>query len=95
MRLGCSKLNYDLCFNLHVSNNPACICQAKFETAKHYLIECPLYTRQRITLRATVEQHGIFNIQTLLFGDKNLSVEENLAIFGAVHAYIVDTKRFV
>ena len=95
MRLGCSKLNYDLCFNLHVSNDPSCICGAQFETARHYFVECQLYTRQRETLKATIERVGNFNINTMLFGDKTLTVDENIAIFGAVHAYIVDSNRFV
>ena len=95
MRLGCSKLNYDLCFNLHVSNNPACACGAQFETATHFLLECPLYIRQRATLRATVGKYGNFGSKTMIFGDKNLSINENLAIFGAVHAFILDTNRFL
>ena len=37
MRIGCSKLNYDLHFNLHVVDRPNCECGAKYETAEHFL----------------------------------------------------------
>ena len=37
---------------------------------------------------------GEFNIRTLLFGTKDLSKEQNEAIFQNVKLYVEETKRF-
>jgi hypothetical protein len=45
MRIGCSMLNSDLHFNLHVVDNPNCRClMTKYETAEHFFTTCPWYT---------------------------------------------------
>ena len=36
MRIGCSKLNFDLHFNLRVVNSPSCACGAPHESAEHF-----------------------------------------------------------
>jgi hypothetical protein len=59
--IGCSPLNYDLHFNLHVIADPNCRCiMAVHETADHFLTMCPWYTAQRIALYA-----GLFDIPNL------------------------------
>ena len=94
LRMGCSELNYDLCFNRHVSNNAACRCGARFETASHYFMECPLYPVQRNNLRNSIEQITTFRIKTILFGDESLELDQNKRIFDAVHKFILSSKRF-
>ena len=36
IRIGCSNLKNDLCFNLHVINDPTCECGAEAEDAQHF-----------------------------------------------------------
>ena len=48
---------------------------------------------QIIIMRATRDFYPL-NIYTLLFGDENLTAEENTIIFTAVHTFIKDTRRF-
>ena len=95
LRIGCSKLNYDLCYNLKVmENNIPCQCGHEFETAYHFFMECVNYTDIRTTLQRKVEVATAFSLKTLLYGASHLSLEENCAIFAAVHEYIRDSTRF-
>lgn len=94
MRIGCSKLNYDLCFNLHVINHSTCRCGATSEDANHFLLVCPLYDEQRVIMRASVQQVTTFDLATLLHGDPALSLDLNIIVFGAVHKFITDSERF-
>jgi len=94
LRIGCSKLNYDLCCKLHVIDNPACRCGAQNENASHFFLHCPLLNDLRLNLKDIVEKHSTFNIKMLLFGDKGLSMEINQSVFKAVHEFIVLSERF-
>ena len=53
---------------------------------------CQFYRQERITL-FTRCLHPL-NTDTLLYGRKNLSLEQNVQIFDAVQNYIHITKRF-
>ena len=44
IKIGCSNLKHDLCFNLHVINDPICECGADIEVAQHFFLNCPSYT---------------------------------------------------
>ena len=94
LRIGCSKLRYDLCFNLHVLEDASCDCQAVIEDAFHYFMSCPLYDEQRRSLRNVVLPLADFSIDNLLYGDPDCSVAENQAICDAVHCFILETGRF-
>ena len=94
LRMGCSALNYDLCYNLHVKDQPGCRCGAPLETSYHYLMECPLYKDAREALQISIERLAGFNINIVLRGSDSLNNIENKCIFDAVHKYINDTKRF-
>ena len=50
MGLGCSKLNYDLCYNLHVIDYCNCLCGALVEDAYHFFLVCPKYNEIRTVL---------------------------------------------
>jgi len=94
MRLGCSKLNYDLCFNLRVIDRSTCRCGAHLENAHHYLTMCPLYQDHRTIMQRSVQQVTNFNVKVLLYGDSNLSLDDNILVFQSVHKFIIDSNRF-
>jgi hypothetical protein len=100
MRMGCSKLNFDLCCNLYVQENKSCQCGWFRENAIHYICYCPLYVRERTILLNKLEGLGIKSINgvpdhnTLLFGDKSIKKRTMLEIFNLFHNYITSTKRF-
>ena len=95
LRMGCSKLNAHLCFNLKVIPSPRCTCGCPVEDPQHYLFYCPLFLAQRLSLMNTVLRiSNNINLQTLLYGDPDISFEANSRLFGAVHNYILDTHRF-
>ena len=94
MRIGCSKLNSDLCYNLHVINNPTCQCGAPSETSYHYLFECPLFANERVTMFNTISHITRITLKVLLFGKSELTLDQNQTIFEAVHTFIKSTQRF-
>jgi len=96
MRVGCSKLNYDLFFNLHIPDiNPSCQCGFYIEDVKHFFLDCPLYRNIRENLKIKVELLTNFNIDSLLYGSPRLTLDQNKLVFDAVHEYIVESGRFV
>ena len=94
MRIGCSKLNFDLHFNLHVIDNPTCTCGPLFEDAHHFFIECPHYLEIRRDLFNVISIFTQVSIDTILFGHVELTTEQNYIVFDAVHNYILKSKRF-
>ena len=92
--MGCSRLNLHLCRFLHVTNNASCNCGFHLESPKHYFIDCPLFAVPRVDLRNSIENFTAFNINTVLFGMKDLSIDQNKLICEAVHKFILETKRF-
>ena len=95
LRMQCSKLNHDLCYRLYVRDNPACKCGATREDASHFFFDCPMYEDIRNTLFAAVTKHTACNLETLLFGNKQLSIGVNRYIFDAVHTFIEQSNRFL
>ena len=87
-----TTLNADL-FRINITNDPKCQCGAPFEDSINYLMECPLYQNERDcffrNLRETPK-----NIETLLFGNDEININENSMIFNKVRAYIRQAKRF-
>ena len=94
MRMGCSPLRSHLCFLMHVIPDPSCECGALIESPKHYFMKCPLYTGSRDKMMRKIEQVTDYNINIILFGNKELSYEENKLIFKSVHEYIKESGRF-
>ncbi len=94
IRIGCSKLNHDLCYNLHVIGEPNCSCGEEIEDAYHYFLDCPKYTDFRTDLFNAISVYEQVNMETVLQGNVNLTEIQNMAIFEAVHLYIERTKRF-
>ena len=95
LRLGCSKLNFDVSRNLHIPDiSPCCSCGALFENAYHFFMKCPNFQKQRQTLKTAIEQLITFDISTILLGSNALNLEENKLVFGSVQEYIMETGRF-
>ena len=94
LRIGCSNLKYDLCFKLHVIDNPRCDCGADLEDAEHFFLYCPNYDDIRANLYESFPGINYFNIHNILYGNHDLSDIANKEVFEAVHKYITDSKRF-
>ena len=93
LRNNCSNLKHDLYTNF-VEPDFSCRCGYSCEDANHYFFVCSLYLNERVELfHSTVSYHPL-SLRTLLFGDQNLSTEDNFIIFRAVHRFIKETKRF-
>ena len=104
LRLGRSDLNLHK-FSIGQIDRPECLCHAKEESTRHYLIDCFLFSAERQTLFSLVE-HYIPNFlrlsktakcKILLFG---LETDDpdfdylNFIITISVQNYILQTKRF-
>ena len=92
LRMGCSKLNFDL-FKNSLKESPECACGNGNEDAFHYFCECNFFITQRNTLHSKIIHFAPFNIQTLLFGCKTCTNQQNETIFDAVQNYIRETGR--
>ena len=95
IRMGCSQLNQHM-FRIGVTSSPGCACGASLENTYHYFFVCPLYTNERNTLQLAIMSipNVSFTLNTALNGNSKCSKADNLAIFEAVHKYIVNTGRF-
>ena len=97
MRIGCSKLNFDLCRGLHVIDSPACTCPSgEDETVEHYLLKCQKYRAERQIMLASLAQleHQNPNVELLLHGDNAKPAVHNAGIVTIVHSFITSTGRF-
>ena len=94
LRIGCSKLNSHLHYNLHVIPSPNCSCGHHNEDPKHFFFHCPNFMQQRIVLRQAVSPICDFSLKNLLFGLPNRPFADNKSLFDAVHTYICDSNRF-
>lgn len=93
LRLKMSDLNQDK-VNRHISNDPLCACSPTPETAKHYLLHCPLHERTRTqTISTLPPAHQ--NINTLLNGNSRLSNDSNETVFISVQNFIKESNRFL
>ena len=93
LRNNCSNLKNDLYNNHLIDSNLCTLCKVP-ENASHYFFECTLYTNERIQLFTELRCFHPLNCELLLFGNLNLTHEENISIVSAVHKYILNTKRF-
>ena len=85
LRMGCSLLNYDLCYKVYVRDDPSCNCGAPLETSYHYFFQCPRYNLIRNDLDNTINAFSSFTLKLLLYSDPDLSYDSNKTIFDAVH----------
>ena len=71
-----------------------CRCSDESEDAEHFFFMCSNYNYDRVTLFQSTRNYHPLNINILLFGDENLTDEDNTNIFTAVQTFIKDTRRF-
>ena len=90
IRNNCSNLFFDL----YMSPSPTCSCSEEVEDAEHYFFRCSHFINERIALFRSTRNFNPLNVNKLLFGNENLTPEENVTIFKAVQTFIKDTRRF-
>jgi len=104
LRLGRSFLR-DHSFTLGLSDTTACDCGSPHESVTHYLLDCPTYTTDRLTLFGQVAHHiSKFNtfsrkrkLEVLLHG-YNTNIPDyyhtNISLQHQVQNFVLKTKRF-
>ena len=80
LRMGCSPLKSHLCLIMHVIDDSTCECGALIESPRHYFLECPLYTGPRNLMIRSIEAVTDCNINTILFGKRELNYSENMEV---------------
>ena len=96
LRNRCSNLRYDLQNNF-LCDSPKCPNSDLNvpEDCQHYILNCPFYANQRTDMLAVINAANInYSLDILLFGDINLTYEQNIVIVESVHDYITQTNRF-
>jgi hypothetical protein len=94
LRNRCSSLNADLYYN-HLRDSPRCDCGFEVENAEHFFFVCKRYQIERRDLFLATRVFHPLSAHKLLFGNENLTDEENGLIFLEVQKYIKRTKRFI
>ena len=87
-------------FNQSLSDTSVCgNCTDFIEDAYHYFFVCSRYATFRFTLFQSIQNitGNIYQpeLELLLYGHPNYTLNVNIKIFEAVHTYIATTKRFV
>ena len=93
IRNNCSNLSNDLYHN-HLKPRPLCNCNLEIENTEHFFFRCPKYVNERVKLFHETRDFHPLNINLILFGDGNISLESNTTIFRSVQNYIKHTRRF-
>ena len=88
IRNNCSNLNLDL------FNNFCVLTQVESENAEHYFLRCHKHTIQRLVLFNSFRNFLPLRLETLLYGNPNLTDAENKTIFESVQIFIKNTNRF-
>lgn len=92
LRTSCSALNQHL-FSKSIINSPSCNCGA-IEDTQHFLFSCNLHAAHRRDLFQTISNIQRPSLQLLLYGNPELSNNQNKTIFIAVQEFLIKTKRF-
>ena len=92
LRTNCSSLNQHL-FSKNLIDNPLCIC-GSVEDTYHYLLTCNRFSNLRQELFNKVSTICRPTLNVLLYGNDELSMEQNKNIFLAAQNYLLKTKRF-
>ena len=92
LRTNCSSLNEHL-YSKNIVQSSLCAC-GSIEDTGHFLLHCPLYHNYRQDMLRSASRLCQPSLNTLLYGNDNLSVSDNKQIFISVQDFIVKTKRF-
>ena len=93
LRMNCSELRAYL-YHIKVIDSPQCTCGYESEDTVHFFISCPLYNGPRTALLNTITNLTPFTLKTVLYGNKDLSFEDNKTIYLATLNFVRATKRF-
>ena len=82
--------------------NPPCLCSNEIENSTHYLIHCPTYRNERLTLLNKIKSINCSILESsdaavrkfLLFDDNTLSSSSNTFILNSTIEYIISNQRF-
>ena len=74
-------------------NDEFCVCGNREDT-NHYFFECPRFHIQRQVMGNKLLGMCNLSLDTLLYGDTQLSYLQNVEIFQTVQDYIIRTTRF-
>ena len=82
--------------------NRFCSCRENIETTTHYLLHCPNYLNERMTVLNNLQnvKENILDrncsrlSEILLFGDSSFNDAKNTSILNTTIQYIFDTKKF-
>ena len=103
MRVGLSHLReHKFKHNFQDTLNPICNCGEDIETTSHYLLHCPDYLQERMTLLNTVtcidpnisDLNNAQLTEILLYVKEDLDNINNTSILDAIINYLIETKRF-
>ena len=93
LRLEISDLNHDL-FRRHIKDNFSCDCGNALEDVAHFLLNCPLHHQARAQTIDLLTDEVKTNVPVLLFGNHEMSVNENRYTLLAVGKFIHLSRRF-
>ena len=97
-RVGLSHLREDKFFKHSFQDtlNPLCNCGEDIETTSHYLLHCPDYLQERMTLLNTVSciVPNIFDFNNDQLTEIVLYCIYDASILDTTINYLIETKRF-
>ena len=96
-----SQLNSHL-FKTKLTESPACPCSSDTESARHFILSCPLYTNQRNqlfcelnqTLHYNLRQTSKNNQQAVLIHGTSLNSGEHLPVARSFQKLLKNSHRF-
>lgn len=91
LRMECSSLKFYL-FRRNLVDSPLCSCKQENETNEHFLLRCQLFSGLRAQCFGTLNYP--ISTEILLFGNEELTDDENSLIFSRVQNFIINSKRF-
>ena len=95
LRMRCSPLNDDLFSQIHVIESPQCLCGHVRETARHFLLECQLFTNEcTIMLNKLLKINFEPTLLYLLYGDEQKELNLNIKAFKLICKFLKETLRF-
>ena len=88
--------------NFEDAINSSCSCGNFAESTTHFFLHCTHFSNQRLTLinkikdidKCIFDKSNSLITQTLLFGDKKLSVTDNKSILEATIQFLISSGRF-
>ncbi|OWF50811.1 RNA-directed DNA polymerase from transposon BS [Mizuhopecten yessoensis] len=91
LRMECSSLKFYL-YQRNLIDSPLCSCMQANETNEHYLLHCCLFSQLR--LHTFNEINHPLSTDLLLFGNNELTDDENALNFSSVQNVIIHSERF-